>query len=150
MLLAKLAALIAPAEVPQTMRNGLGAPRGRIRAMARNTPTWYAARAPPPLMINATLGRSMSTEFVTTCQAKPTIGHSGGNRCREYRVIRPAHPVDTVARARSLLRTRLLSGRWRSVSMRETFMLRSVSIVEIVYTSGLRFPLSYLRQMSVG
>jgi hypothetical protein len=39
-LLARLVALIAPADVPQIIANGFAAPRGNIAAMARKTPTW--------------------------------------------------------------------------------------------------------------
>jgi hypothetical protein len=35
---ASAAALIAPADVPQTIRNGLAAPSGSISAIARATP----------------------------------------------------------------------------------------------------------------
>jgi hypothetical protein len=38
-LLARLAALIAPADVPQIIANGFAAPRGNMAAMARKTPT---------------------------------------------------------------------------------------------------------------
>jgi hypothetical protein len=54
-LLARLAALIAPADVPQIILNGLRERAGSMLAMARNTPTWYAARAPPPLIIKPTV-----------------------------------------------------------------------------------------------
>ena len=45
---ASTAALIAPAEVPDRMAKGLWVPFGRIDAIAFNTPTWYAPRAPAP------------------------------------------------------------------------------------------------------
>jgi hypothetical protein len=37
--------LIAPADVPEMMPKGCTLARGRSLAIARNAPTWYAARA---------------------------------------------------------------------------------------------------------
>ena len=49
-------AFTAPADVPVTTGNGLADRAGSRSATARNTPTWYAARAPPPGSTSPTLG----------------------------------------------------------------------------------------------
>jgi len=46
-------ALMAPAEVPTSTSKGQGAFFGSHSQMARSTPTWYAARAPPPASTSA-------------------------------------------------------------------------------------------------
>src|SRR6185503_17981699 len=57
---ASTAALIAPADVPEMIANGLRAPFGRIDATAFRTPTWYAPRAPAPGRISALRIRSVT------------------------------------------------------------------------------------------
>jgi hypothetical protein len=54
-LAARAAAFRAPADVPTSTSNGQGAWAGSQSAMARSTPTWYAARAPPPAKTKATV-----------------------------------------------------------------------------------------------
>src|SRR6185369_8054058 len=48
---ARMLADTAPADVPTMMGNGQSG-RGWISASALRTPTWYAARAPPPVRIS--------------------------------------------------------------------------------------------------
>ena len=50
---ASAAAFSAPAEVPTRTSNGHGASGGNHSAIAPSTPTWYAARAPPPARTKA-------------------------------------------------------------------------------------------------
>src|SRR5437879_11660050 len=46
---ASVAALIGPAEVPQAIGNGFLTGLPRMSRTAFTTPTWYAARSPPPV-----------------------------------------------------------------------------------------------------
>src|SRR5690606_28443559 len=70
---ASTAALTAPAEVPQTIVYGFSRagqpPSSRICRRASSTPTWYAARAPPPIRI-----RPVSPRFATTLHAPSAAG----------------------------------------------------------------------------
>jgi len=84
--------LMAPADVPQIMAKGFAAPRGIMVAMARSTPTWYAALAPPPVMINPTgrfdlAGNALTIAFLvrsaeneSTCAEE--LGKAIARRCR--------------------------------------------------------------------
>ncbi len=65
---ASAAALIAPADVPQTTGKGSLPRRPTMRTMARSAPTWYAARAPPP---ESTIAVSWSGSRIGRVAATP-------------------------------------------------------------------------------
>jgi hypothetical protein len=51
-------ALTAPADVPVMTENGDPEPRRSSSAIPLSTPTWYAARAPPPVSTKPRSGAS--------------------------------------------------------------------------------------------